>query len=111
MSIKGSSHAHFRAALRSGNLLRIQAAAAELAGGVTLADALRICVLMSAQDDERFDRAAARWVARLTLERPGVGLEDLRRGLYALEALPYNPHGARQALRDLCGAHGVPCEW
>jgi hypothetical protein len=107
VSIKGSPYARFRAALRAGNLLLVRTAAAELPR-VDLIDALAICVLMGAQQDERFDRAATRWLARLALERPGIDLDDLRDGLNALDALPHNPGAARGELIALCSRHGLP---
>lgn len=58
-------------------------------------------------DDERYDRAATRWLGRFALERPTARLEDLRLALHALEALPYNERAARQALGQLCEAHGL----
>src|SRR5436305_11827268 len=88
-------------ALLTGNLALVRAAAAELPA-VDLADALAICLLSSARDDERYERAAVRWLARVALERPGVGLGELREGLVAFEALPYNPAAARQLLATLC---------
>ena len=88
-------------ALLTGNLALVRAAAAELPA-VDLADALAICLLMSARDDERYERAAVRWLARLATERPGVGLCELREGLVAFEAMPYNPAAARQLLAALC---------
>ena len=106
MSIKGSPYARFQRALRLGRLDEIRDAAAELPH-VDLIDALRICLLMSAADDARFDRAATRWLARFALERPQVGLEDLRLALHALKALPHNPDGGRDALAGLCAAQGL----
>ena len=55
--------------------------------------------------DRRYDRAALEWLARLAYERPGVVLEDLRSGLTALEALPYEPDAAKRQLADLCRRH------
>ena len=107
MSIKGAAYANFRSALRSGNLLLAKAAAAELPQ-VGLTDALHMCLLMSSQADERFDRAATRWLARFAQERPSVGLDELRHALFALEALPYNPDAARGLLARLCTEHGLP---
>ena len=106
MSIKGSPYERFRRALRAGNLRLVQLAALELPR-VQLADALEICLLMSAQGDERFDRAAARWLARVVCERPDVGPDVLRRGLYALDALPVNPAAARAELAALCRRIGL----
>ncbi len=106
VSIKGSPYARFRRALATGNLALVHAAAAELPR-VDLVDALGICLLMGRQDDERFGRAAVRWLARLSLERPSVRLDDLRLGLVAFDALPHNPAAARRTLAQLCAAHGL----
>jgi len=107
MTSSGSPYSRFRRALATGNLALVRAAAAELPA-VDLADALAICLLMGTRDDERYERAAVRWLARLALERPGIGLEDLRQGLLAFEALPYNPAAARERLAALCERLGLP---
>ena len=104
VSVKGSSYARFQRALALGKLEQIRAAAAELPQ-VELVDALRICLIMSARHDVRYDRAAARWLARLTLERPDVSLDDLRRGADALRALPGEAAAPRRALAALCAKH------
>ncbi|GAC1435355.1 MAG: hypothetical protein NVSMB51_04630 [Solirubrobacteraceae bacterium] len=106
MTSEGSPYSRFRRALRTGNLALVQAAALELAS-VDLADALSILLLMSARDDDRYDRAATRWIARFALERPSARLEDLQLGLTALEALPYSAGAARQTIRSLCERHGL----
>ena len=106
VSVKGSPYARFQRALALGKLDQIRDAAAELPQ-VELVDALQICLIMSAHGDERFDRAASRWLARFTLERPEVDLEDLRRGVHALRALPHDPPRARHALAGLCAEHGL----
>ena len=86
MTSDGSPYARFQRALRIGRLSMVRAAAAELPH-VELDDALSICLLMSEQDSERYERAAVRWLARLSLEVPSVRIEDLRAGLLAFEAL------------------------
>jgi hypothetical protein len=106
MTSQGSAYGRFRRALRSGNLNQVHAAALELPQ-VDLVDALAIVLLMSSDDDERYDRAATRWLARFALERPSARLEDLRLGLHALEALPYNGPAAKQTICGLCEAHGL----
>ncbi len=106
VSVKGSSYARFQRALAGGKLDQICDAAAELPH-IELSDALQICLIMGAAEDARFDRAAARWLARFVLERPRVGLEDLRRAVSALRALPQDPPRARRALGALCVEHGV----
>jgi hypothetical protein len=107
VSVKGSPYARFQRALRLGKLDQIRDAAAELPR-VDLVDALHICLLMSTQDDDRFDRAATRWLARFAIERPQVGLDDLRLGLQALRTLPRDAEAARRALARLCAEHGLP---
>jgi hypothetical protein len=104
VSSSGSPYARFRRALSTGNLALVHAAATELPH-VDLQDALRICLLMSDHDDERFERAAVRWLARASLETPTMRLDDLRMGLIAFEAMPYNQGAARQTLAQLCAAH------
>ena len=106
MTSQGSPYARFQRALRIGRLSMVRDAAAELPR-IDLTDALAICLLIERQDEGRFERAAVRWLARLSLEAPTVGIEDLRQGLVAFEALPYNPEGARQALAELCLRHGL----
>jgi len=106
MTSQGSAYGRFRRALRAGNLNQVHAAALELPQ-VDLVDALSIVVLMSINDDERYDRAATRWLARFALERPSARLEDLRLGLHALEALPYNAPAAKQTISGLCESHGL----
>jgi hypothetical protein len=83
----------------------IRAAAAELGHRVSLVDALGIVLVMAARQERGYERAAAKWLARLTLERPAVRLDDLRLALTALEALPHSPDTARQELADVCGRH------
>jgi hypothetical protein len=74
---------------------------------LSLADSLAIVVLMSTERHHSFDRAAARWAARLALERR-LSLEDLRFALAAVTALPHHPELARRRLADICARHDVP---
>jgi hypothetical protein len=106
MTSDGSPYARFQRALRIGRLSLVRAAAAELPR-IDLDDALSICLLISEQDTVRYERAAVRWLARMSLEVPTVRIEDLRAGLLAFEALPENPEGARTALAELCTRHGL----
>jgi hypothetical protein len=87
VSIKGSSYARFRRALDAGDLAAVRMAALELPY-VDLGDALAICLLMRRQDDEHFERAAVRLLARLALERPGITLAQLCDTAAALIELP-----------------------
>jgi hypothetical protein len=106
MTSQGSPYARFQRALRIGRLPLVRAAAAELPR-IDLDDALAICLLIERQDGERYERAVVRWLARMVLEVPAVGIEDLREALVAFEALPYNPQAARQALASVCERHGL----
>lgn len=105
MSIKGRPYTWLLAAIRREDLAGARAAAAELGHQVNLVDALSIVLVMADHRDRRYERAAAKWLARLAYERPAVGLEDLRLGLTALEALPHNPAAAKHQLADLCRRH------
>ena len=105
VSIKGGSYARFRRALESGNLTAVRMAALELPY-VDLADALAICLLMCRQKDDQFERAAVRWLARLSLERPRITLSQLRDAAAALMGLP--SAGARAKLAELCERLQVP---
>src|SRR3954452_17864868 len=104
MTSDGSPYARFQRALRIGRLSMVRAAAAELPR-IDLDDALSICLLISEQDSARFERAAVRWLARLSLEVPTIRIEDLRAGLLAFEALSENPVRARTALAERCARH------
>jgi hypothetical protein len=83
---QGHPYARFQRALASGNLVIIEAAAAELPR-VGLDDALLILSLLADKGDPRFDRAAARWIGRLLIETP-AGLSDARYALALVERLP-----------------------
>jgi hypothetical protein len=106
MSIRGRPYTWFKAALARGDLAGVRAAAAELPR-LELADALAVCLLMGQRDDPAYERAATKWLARLALERPTIGLEELGRALLAMEVLPDNPAAAKSVLRGVCREHGL----
>jgi hypothetical protein len=97
VSIKGSPYAHFGRALETRKLSIVLAAAAELQH-VQLDDALEIVILLAAENDPRFDRAAARWVGRLLAETP-LGLTDARWALALVERLPQGAETLRRFAR------------
>ena len=72
---QGHPHARFRRALSTGNPRLAEAAARDL-HHVSLADALELCLLYRG-DPERYERAAARWIARLIAERPKIHLSEI----------------------------------
>src|ERR1044072_2467588 len=67
VSIKGRPGSWLRRALESGNLASAISEAADLPA-LSLSDALAIVLLMAEQEHPSFDRAAAKWGARLGSE-------------------------------------------
>ena len=106
MTSQGSPYARFQRALRLGRLPMVRAAALELPR-VDLHDALAICLLIQREEGERYERAVVRWLARLAVEVPTVGIGDLQEALVAFEALPHNPAGAHEVLAGVCDRHGL----
>ncbi len=72
-----------------------------------LDDALRIALLMARTHDPHYEPAAIRWLARLCLERPTIGFDDLTHLLAAFEALPTQPTEAWAALTMVCAHHEI----
>jgi hypothetical protein len=60
---------------------------------------------MNTEDDRRYGRAVARWIARFVTECPHVGEDDLKVTLDALEAIP--DQTAKDALVALPARHGL----
>jgi hypothetical protein len=87
VSIKGSPYANFRRSLEARKLSLVLPAAAELPW-INLADSLEILALMAQEGDERFERAAARWIGRLLTETPPLTLKELRWVVAMVEQLP-----------------------
>jgi hypothetical protein len=106
MTSQGHPYAIFRRALDRRNGPAAWAAAAELPQ-LSLEDALALCSLMAGRDAARFERAAARWVARYLAEEPRVEMEELRLTTELLASLS-GPHAAAagRALRELFVARG-----
>ena len=73
---------------------------------INLADALAIVLLMAADEDPAYERAATRWLTRLASERPTVTLQDLAEAAAALLALR-GAHAAHAALAELCARYDV----
>ena len=94
---QGHPYARFRRALLTKNVNLIDAAARELQH-IALADALRILVVLAERRDKRYERAAARFAARVTTER-GLSLADARYVMALAEALPRSPDALALLLR------------
>ena len=80
---------------------------AALAGPFALADALDFCLLLAEVDPDRWPRASARWLGRLTIESPAITLNEVMLAAAAMQGLqgPDAPL-ARQALKSLAARHG-----
>jgi hypothetical protein len=72
---QGHAYARFRRALTTGNARIAEDAARELRG-LSLADALALCLLYRS-DPDRYERATARWLARCVAEQPAMRLDHL----------------------------------
>ena len=104
MSTKGHGYARFRRALALRDLDLIRHAAAELPR-VPLDDAAAVCALLADKEPGRFERAAARWLARYCLEVRDVTLDSIDEALGALQAMRATPADALVTLRDLVRRH------
>lgn len=69
---------------------------------VALADALTLTLLYR-DDPERYERAAARWIARLIAERPGVRLAEVDLAAAGFREAVHNDRGV-VVLRDCLAA-------
>lgn len=102
----GSPYARLKRALATGNLTLVRAAAAELPQ-VDLGDALTVCVLLHDQEPERFERAALRWLARLSVERRDVTLEQVRHAADAFALMRERPEQALHVLQSVVDGRRV----
>jgi hypothetical protein len=81
-------------------------AAREL-GQVSLADALALTLLAAELEDERWPRAAARWLGRFVVESPAITINEAALASAAVLGLvgPDRPLAA-ETLRQLASSHG-----
>jgi len=97
MGDAGSAHARFRRALLTGNVTIIDAAVRELPT-ISLDDALRVLVVLAEKGDPRYERAAARFAARVTLERR-LRPAEAYQVLALAQSLPESPEAVTSLLR------------
>jgi hypothetical protein len=98
MTSQGHPYARFRRALATGNARVAEAAARDLQH-VGLADALEL-VLLYRDDPARYERAAARWIARLIAERPQLHLSEIELAAAGFREALHTERGV-DALRGL----------
>jgi hypothetical protein len=108
VSIKGSPYARFRRALETNSPVLVTAAALELPR-LTLADALRVCLVYARTDRERFERAIVRWHGRFCLEAKRLDPPTAQLALAAALALA-GPHSESTGalLAHLAEDHHLP---
>lgn len=97
MTSQGHPYARFRRALATGNLAIAEAAARDL-HTVSLGDALTLCLLYR-DDPEGYERAAARWIARLISERPKIHLSEIELAAAGFREALHSERGV-EALRS-----------
>ena len=108
VSIKGSPYARFRGALETNSPALVTAAALELPR-LTLADALRVCLVYARTDRERFERAIVRWLGRFCLEAKRLDPPTAQLALAAALALAgSHPDSAGALLAQLAEDHELP---
>ena len=94
---------HFERALERGDAIRAIATAKQM-GGLSLGNALALCVVLPERDPDRYRRAAPRWLSRFVEECDGVSIEEAQLVSAALAALPTAAYLARPVLRELVEA-------
>src|SRR5437762_12992748 len=90
----------FERALERGAVLDAIAVARQM-GGLSLGNALALCVVLAERDPVRYRRAAPRWLARFVDETDGVSVEEAQLVAAALTALPTASFLARPVPREL----------
>jgi hypothetical protein len=93
MASKGHPHSQLQRAIKTGNAFMALEAAREL-DHVPLEDALSLCLLLR-NDQRRYQKAAARWLARYHAEREDVTLAEIREVADLFAAIPV--HGTEPA--------------
>jgi hypothetical protein len=71
MTSQGTAHGRFQRAIQRRHLTAAEMAAREL-GGLNLAEALELTLLMRERDHWRYERAALRWLVEVSRDRPAV---------------------------------------
>ena len=100
MAAKDSALTRYRRALERRHIFGAEIAAKEM-GYLSLRDALGLLALYAAEDSPKYEKAAIRWLGRLTLESDDLQLNDLQLAAAALQALPRRPDSSLRVLTDL----------
>lgn len=100
VTAQGSPLTRYRRAIESRSLLLAELSA-RVMNHVPLRDALGLLALYAAERDAKYERAAARWLARLALEKPELGIVEIHFAAAALAAMPAWEETAIRVLVDL----------
>jgi hypothetical protein len=106
MTSQGTAHGRSQRAIRDRHLRRASMAAREI-GTVRLADALALTLLTAELEDDRWPRAAARWLGRFILESPAMTIGEAALVAAAIQELAGGDSRlAAETLRQLAATHG-----
>jgi len=100
VAARDSALTRYRRALERRHIFGAEIAAKEM-GYLSLRDALGLLALYAAEDSPKYEKAAIRWLGRLTLESDDLQLNDLQLAAAALQALPRRPDSSLRVLTDL----------
>jgi hypothetical protein len=106
MTSQGTAHGRFQRAIHRRHLNAAEMAAREM-GNVSLANALALTLLTVEVGDDRWPRAAARWLGRFILESPAMTIGEVGMAAAALRELDGADRWlAAETLRQLSSRHG-----
>lgn len=100
MTAQGTPLSRYTRAVKGGNVFLAELAARE-AGHLPLRDALGLLTLYARGDRQKFERAAVRWLGRLTLEKPCLTLSEAQLAAAALASLPTRTEAAVKLLTEM----------
>jgi len=87
VTAQGTALTRYRRVIEAGSVRMAELAAREM-GWVPLREALALVVLYAVEGDPRFERAAARWLGQLTVERRELEVQEIQLAVAALQAMP-----------------------
>ena len=102
MTAQGQPLTRYRRALERRHIFGAEMALREL-GYVSLRDALGLLALYAEEDSPKYEKAAVRWLGRLTLESDDLQLQDIQLAAASLQAFPRRPDPALRLLTELSG--------
>jgi len=110
VTAQGSPSTRFARAVERGSLRLAELAAREMSA-LPLEDALSLVTLYAAEQDSKYERAAARLLARIGNERPELRLTELQVAAAVLADLPNDPRRSEflsNLLRSRGASAGIP---